>query len=149
LRLESTIGDGDRLKVATIKQTAIVNASPDLVYEAFLDAKKHAAFTGSGATCDPQVGGKFTSWDGYIYGKNLELERGRRIVQEWMTTEWPEGYAPSRLELTFREVEHGAEITMIHSNVPAEQAGDLKQGWVDFYWKTLKKYFKNRTLGKR
>jgi hypothetical protein len=34
------------------------------------------------------------------------------------------------------------EILMVHSNVPVEQSADYKQGWVDFYWKPLKKYFK-------
>jgi hypothetical protein len=31
---------------------------------------------------------------------------------------------------------------MVQSNVPADQVEDLKQGWVDFYWKPLKEYFR-------
>jgi len=130
------------MEVTTIRQKIVVQASPDDVYEAFIDAKKHSAFTGSKATCDPNVGGKFTAWDGYISGKNLELEKGKRIVQEWMTTEWPPDYPPSRLELTFKKIKEGTEILMVHSNVPAEQADGYKQGWTDFYWKPLKEYFK-------
>jgi len=129
------------MKVSTIRQKTLIPTTPDEVYEAFLDAKKHSAFTGSKATCDPKVGGKFSAWDGYISGKNLELEKGKRIVQEWVTTEWPEGYPPSRLELTFRKTPKGTEISMAHSGVPTEQAADVKQGWVDFYWKPLKEYF--------
>jgi len=79
---------------------------------------------------------------GYISGKNLELEKGKRIVQEWITTEWPPGYLPSRLELTFNKIKEGTEILMVHSNVPVEQLAEYKQGWTDFYWKPLKKYFK-------
>jgi hypothetical protein len=30
---------------------------------------------------------------------------------------------------------------MIHSNVPPEQADDLAEGWVEFYWKPLEEYF--------
>lgn len=37
----------------------------------------NTAFTGSKATCDAGVGGEFTAWDGYISGKNLELEKGK------------------------------------------------------------------------
>lgn len=77
-------------KVTTIRQKIIIPAAPNAVYEAFMDAKKHSAFTGSKATSDARAGGKFTAWDGYISGKNLELEKGKRIVQEWKTTEWPE-----------------------------------------------------------
>ena len=132
------------MEVTIIKQKTIVLASPDEVYEVFMDAKKHSAVTGSKATCDPKVGGKFTAWDGYISGKNLELEKGKKIVQEWITTEWPPGYPPSRLELTFKKVKGGTEISMVHSNVPAKQAEDYEQGWIDFYWEPLKEYFKKR-----
>jgi activator of HSP90 ATPase len=131
-----------KMKVTTIKQNAVIPATPDEVYEAFMDAKKHSAFTGSKATCNPKIGGKFTAWDGYISGKNLELEKGKKIVQEWITTEWPKGYPPSRFELTFKKVKDGTEISMVYSDVPAEQADDIEQGWIDFYWKPLKEYFK-------
>lgn len=131
------------MKVKTIKQKVFVSATPDEVYDAFVDEKKHSAFTGSKATCDPRVGGEFTAWDGYISGKNLELEKAKRIVQEWVTTEWPEKYPPSKLELTFKKVKGGTEISMIHSEVPTEQADDVAQGWIDFYWEPLKEYFKN------
>jgi activator of HSP90 ATPase len=129
------------MKVTTIKQKVIIPATPEEVYDAFTDASKHSAFTGSKATSDAKVGGKFTAWDGYISGKNLELEKPKKIVQEWKTTEWPEGYPPSRFELTLKKTKDGTEISMIHSNVPAEQADDIKQGWIDFYWNPLKKYF--------
>jgi activator of HSP90 ATPase len=130
------------MKKTTIRQKVIVPAKPMEVYEAFVDAKKHSAFTGSKATGEGRVGAKFTAWDGYISGKFLELNEGRKIVQEWVTTEWPEGYPPSRFELTFQEVKGGTEISMVHSDVPEEQAEELKQGWKEFYWKPLKDYFK-------
>jgi uncharacterized protein YndB with AHSA1/START domain len=129
-------------KTETIRQKVLIPAAPAEVYEAFMDAKKHSKFTGSKATSDPKVGGKFTAWDGYISGKNLELQPGKRIVQEWQSTDFPEGQPPSRLELTFKKAAAGTEITMIHSGVPADQAADTKQGWTDYYWDPLKKYFK-------
>lgn len=129
-------------KVTTVRQKVTVPATPEQVYEAFMDAKKHTAFTGSKATSNRKVGGKFTAWDGYISGKNLELERGKRIVQEWISTDFPEGHAPSRLELTLTKTKTGTEISMVQSNVPAEQAEDIAEGWHEFYWEPLKKYFK-------
>jgi activator of HSP90 ATPase len=128
-------------KVTTIRQKTFVPATPDEVYDAFMDAKKHSAFTGSKATSDPKVGGEFTAWEGYISGKNIELERGKKILQEWSTTDWPDASPPSKLELTFKKTKGGTEILMIHSNVPPEQADDLAEGWVEFYWKPLEEYF--------
>jgi activator of HSP90 ATPase len=137
-----------KLKTKTITQKVVIPASPEEVYDAFIDAKEHSAFTGSKATCDPRVGGGFTAWDGYITGKSLELERGKRIVQEWSTSEWPDGYPPSKLEFTFRKVRDGTELTMVHSDVPEEQAEEYRQGWIDNYWEPLKAYFQKRKRSK-
>jgi uncharacterized protein YndB with AHSA1/START domain len=120
----------------------VIPAPPALVYEAFVSAKKHAAFTGSPATSEERVGGKFSAWDGYISGRYLELEPGKRIVAEWQTTEWPEGYPPSRLELVFTPQGKGTEINMSHTAVPAEQKESYARGWEDFYWEPLRQYFK-------
>jgi len=128
-------------KTTTTKQTEFIPATPDEVYDAFIDADRHTEFTGSKATCDPKVGGKFTAWDGYISGENLELEKGKRIVQEWKTTEWPSGYPPSVLEFSFKKKGDGTELTMVHSNVPDSQAESYRQGWIDAYWKA---YFEKR-----
>ncbi|MFB3889978.1 MAG: SRPBCC domain-containing protein [Candidatus Bathyarchaeia archaeon] len=130
-----------KTETTALKQTIVVPASPEEVYEAFVDPKKHCAFTGSKATGRPKTGGKFTAWDGYIFGKFLELEPGKRLVQEWQTTDWPPGYPPSRFELTFKQVPEGTEVTMVHSNIPKEQEEELAEGWEEFYWKPLREYF--------
>ena len=131
-----------KTETTTIKQKITIPATPEKVYEAYINPKKHSEFTGSKATGKPKVGSKFTAWDGYIQGRNLELEKGKRIVQEWTTTDWPENYPPSKLELTFQQTAQGTEILMIHSNVPVEQEEELAEGWTEFYWKPMKKYFK-------
>jgi uncharacterized protein YndB with AHSA1/START domain len=129
------------VKFRTIEQTVIIDASPMDVYEAYVDPKKHAAFTGQDATGTPKVGGKFTAGDGYISGEFTELVKGRKIVHWWTTTEWPDGYPPSRMELRLRPKGKKTELTMIHSKVPAEQADSYAEGWQEFYWEPLKRYF--------
>jgi hypothetical protein len=66
------------LKFGIIEQKVFFRASPDDVYDALLDPKKHADLTGSPATTSDKKGAKFTAWDGYVSGKNLELVKGRR-----------------------------------------------------------------------
>jgi uncharacterized protein YndB with AHSA1/START domain len=134
-----------KTQVTTIKQKVVIPASPKEVYEAYVDPKKHGKFTGSKATGKAVVGGKYTAWDGYIFGKYLELDIGKRVVQEWTTTDWVEGYGPSKLELTFNAVPEGTELVMVHSDVPKEQADETAQGWVEWYWNPLKEYFRNKT----
>lgn len=129
------------MKFSTIKQTALIDASPLEVYEAYVNPKIHAAFTGQAAKGAPRVGGRFTAGDGYIRAKHLELEKGKRILQEWETTEWPEGYPPSLLELTLRAKGKKTELTMVHSKVPHEQADYYAEGWKEYYWQPLKDHF--------
>ena len=132
-----------KLDVITITQKFIIpKVSPQQVFEAYVDPKKHTEFTGSKATGKPLVGGKFTAWDKYIFGKYIELETGKRVVQEWSSTDFPKNYPPSKLELTFREAPKGTEITMVQSYVPNELSEEIADGWTEFYWDPLKKFFK-------
>jgi activator of HSP90 ATPase len=135
-----------RFTVKTIKitQKEIIPATPMEVYEAYIDEEKQTEFTGSKATSDPRVGGEFTAWDGYITGKYIELKPGKKIVQEWRSSDFPEGASPSLFEISLKDVKGGTELTMIHSGVPEEAAEDISKGWKDCYWEPMKKYFKAR-----
>jgi uncharacterized protein YndB with AHSA1/START domain len=129
------------LRFGEIRQTVLIDGTPAEVYEVYVDPKKHAAFTGNGATGTPGVGRTFTAGDGYITGKYLVLERGKKILHEWTTTEWPEGYPPSLLELRLKAKGKKTELTMVHTKVPREQVEYYAEGWRKHYWVPLKKYF--------
>ena len=139
-----------KIRTATIRQRVAILAPPDAVYQALTNARQHAAFTDAEAMGPARVGARFTAWDGYIHGKHLMLEKPRRIVQEWSTTEWPSSAAPSRLEIRLEPKGRGTLLVMIHSGVPAAQAASLRQGWKDYYWSPLKAWFagKGRALAK-
>jgi uncharacterized protein YndB with AHSA1/START domain len=132
------------IKIGTIKQKVVIAATPDEVYNAYMDAKIHSKFTGGKATIVPKVGGRITAWDNYITGKNLELVKGKRIVQEWRTTEWPDGYPPSILTITLKKVGNKTELTMVHSKVPKVGMKSYADGWKEYYWNPLKEYFESR-----
>ncbi len=126
----------------TIHQRQFISATPEEIYDAYLDEQKHAQFTGAVASCQRFVGGMFSAWNGYITAKNVALENGRRIVQEWQTSEWPDGYGPSLLEFTFQRKKNGTEVRIRQSNVPREQARYYQKGWTDFYWNPMKRFFR-------
>jgi activator of HSP90 ATPase len=128
-------------QTTTIRQSAMIPATPVEVYDAFVTARKHAAFTGAAARSANKVGGKFTAWDDYISGRYLELVAGRKIVEEWRTNDWPADYEPSLIEFTFARVDKNTRITMVQTKVPAAQAVNYRQGWKDYYWTPLKAYF--------
>ncbi len=81
--------------------SATLSATPETLYSAWLDSAKHSAMTGAAAEVSDKVGGTFTAWDGYISGKNIELEPGKRIVQAWRTVEFSDDEPDSQLEIFF------------------------------------------------
>ena len=119
----------------------ILPASQEEIYKAWLSTEGHTTLTGSPAQVDGRAGGKFSAWDGYIFGQTLELESPRRIVQAWRTSEFPEDAPDSRLEVVLEAVQGGTKLTLIHSDMPEEQVEDYRQGWEDFYFKPMREYF--------
>lgn len=111
------------------------------IYEAWLDSTEHTAFTGSGATIEPRVGGRHTAWDGYITGEILELEPGRRIVKSWRADDFPEGAEPSRLEVLLEPVDGGTLLSIFHTELPEGHGARFEEGWRDYYLKTMTDYF--------
>jgi len=125
----------------------VIPAGPEEIYDAWLDSASHTAMTGSKATASARAGAEFTAWDGYIWGKNLVLEPGRRIVQSWRTTEFTEDQQDSQIEVTFVAVRAGTKVTLRHTNVPDEQTGYENGGWQDNYFEPMKRYFSSRGRG--
>lgn len=70
------------------------------------------------------------------------IEQGKRVIQELKLTDFPEDSPLSQLELTSCDVPKGTEIKMLHSNVSKDQEDETADGWTEFYWEPLKKYFK-------
>ena len=120
----------------------IIPAKPAEIYEAWLSTEGHTAMTGSPAKVDGNVGGKFSAWEGYIFGTTLELTLNQRIVQTWRTSEFRNDAPDSHLEILLEEVVEGTKVTLIHHDMPEDQVDSYRQGWEDFYFKPMKEYFK-------
>lgn len=118
----------------------VLPVSPKVVYSAWLNSEKHSQMTGSPATVSSIVGERFEAWDGYIQGKNLELEAPKRILQSWRTTEFEETDNDSVLEITFEEVGLGTRVTIRHSDLPTHGM-QYQQGWIDAYFSPMKEYY--------
>lgn len=121
--------------------TEVITAKPAEIYQAWLSSAGHTAMTGSPAVVDGKVGGEFSAWDGYIFGKTLELTPHGQIVQSWRTSEFPDDAPDSQVEVNLEEVSGGTRITLKHSNMPVSQVDSYRQGWEDYYFKPMKEYF--------
>ncbi len=125
------------MEIKNIRQSVTFKASPHAVYEALMDSKKHAQFTGGKASISRKAGGKFTAFDGYAEGTNLELVPDEKIVQSWRASDWPAGHY-SKATFSLKATNGGTRLAFTQSGVPAEQYGDIAQGWKDYYWVPMK-----------
>ncbi len=127
----------------TIEVAAEFKVDPKRLYEAWLDGKQHSALTGGAvASVENWVGGQHTAWDGYIWGRILELEPYRRIVQSWRTSEFPVGSQDSRLEVILEPTADGTRLMLRHSNIPDGQGEMYREGWETNYFTPMRAYFK-------
>ncbi len=121
--------------------STVLPAAPDQIFEAWLSSEGHSQMTGSQAEVEGGSGRTFKAWDGYIWGKTLETEPNRRIIQAWRTSEFPEDSPDSRVEILLEEVMDGTKITLTHTEIPDGQGEGYKQGWEDFYFTPMRSYF--------
>jgi uncharacterized protein YndB with AHSA1/START domain len=126
----------ESIKIVVIIPTDIKN-----VFKFWTDSFLHTSITGSIAKIDAKAGGKFTCWDEYISGSFVEIDRPKKIVQNWRTIEFPEDAPDSVLELNFEKHTKGTKMTLVQTSIPDGQAEDYKQGWVDNYFDLMKEYF--------
>jgi activator of HSP90 ATPase len=124
--------------MAHIHQEVVLPSAPGPIYRALLDSATFAKITGAKATIESYEGGAFTCFDGYIYGRQLELVTDRRIVQAWRTQRWPEGdWSTIRFEL--HAVEGGTKLVFDQHGAPEGDVPSLSAGWHEHYWEPLKK----------
>jgi uncharacterized protein YndB with AHSA1/START domain len=133
-------------KTRTLKQTAVIPASPAAVYEALATSKGHRAFTGEPASISPKVGGRVSAYDGWCLAKNLTLVPGKKIVQGWRAADWPEG-AQSKVTYILKASKTGTTLSFTQTGIPAAHYEDMKGGWPEHYWVRLQAHFSRPAKG--
>lgn len=125
---------------AAIRQSVTLQASPRAVYEALLDSRTHARFTGAPARISRRVGGKWSAFDGGLAGTNLELVPGKKIVQSWWSSDWEKGVL-SRVTFRLAPTKGGTRLTLTHSGVPSKHRASISRGWREYYWGPMRELF--------
>ena len=123
------------------KLKVTLSASCREVYDAWLSSEEHSAMTGGMAHIDPTVGGSFDAWDGYISGKTIELDPGRRIRQTWRTLHFAPDDPDSTIDLLLEPDGDSVLLTLTHSNVPDGQTSYEESGWRQYYFEPMQRRF--------
>ena len=123
-----------------IIMAASLPAPPEKLFDMYLDAASHAAFTGLPVMIEPRAGGAFRAFDGMLSGTILHIEPKRLIVQTWRSANWPATAIDSVLTLSFWPDKDGARIELVHVNVADEDFAGVSQGWEKYYWTPWRAY---------
>jgi activator of HSP90 ATPase len=131
------------ISARAIHQEVTIAAAPARIYEALLDSKMFAEFSGAPAAIDRSAGGIFSLFGGVIAGRTIEEVPDARIVQAWRNDKvWPAGlYSMVRFEL--KPSGSGTLMILDQTGFPldAGEAESLASGWYEHYWTPLRKYF--------
>jgi uncharacterized protein YndB with AHSA1/START domain len=123
--------------------TTVIPATPQQIYDAWLDSRGHSEMTGSTAEMSDEPGADVSAWGGYIRGRNLELVPAERIVQSWRTSKFTDEHDDSVITVLLEETGDGTLLTLIHSNVPDGQTSYEQGGWQRSYFEPMTAYFAN------
>jgi len=119
----------------TVKQTYIIKVPVEKVWTALVNPKEIDDWGAGPAEMDDKVGTEFKLWGGDIWGKNLEVEPQRRLVQEWYSGDWPE---PSKATFLLKSDGDKTTVELLHENIPDDEAKEIADGWKNYYLGPMK-----------
>ena len=126
--------------IPAVRLQRTLNASPERVFDAWLDSAALTKFMRPGPTMkcdvvnDPRVGGKFLITmmdDNSVHphtGEYLEIDRPRKLVFTWYSKSTR--MASSTVTIELEPVAGGrTELTLTHVGLPEDQINGHNGGW--------------------
>jgi activator of HSP90 ATPase len=129
-------------RVSSVKLTLTekLSTDPNQLYIALTDEKLIAAYTRADVRVDVRVGGTFSLMNGKITGTFVELEEGKKIVEDWRFSEWPQDTV-SRVTLEIKPSEVGCNLHLKQTGVPDNELERTKLGWKNHIFGPMKAFF--------
>jgi len=124
--------------MSQIDQVYKIMASPTQVWQALTSPDEIESWGGGPAEMDDQVGTEFKLWGGDIFGKNIEVEPEKLLVQEWYGGKnWKK---PSIVEFKLSFDGEMTKVELSHNDLPEAEIANIAAGWEDFYMGPLKEH---------
>ncbi|MCI0401366.1 MAG: SRPBCC domain-containing protein [Gammaproteobacteria bacterium] len=123
-----------------IRQTVVLPAPADTLFDMYLDPKAHEAITGAPVVIGDKRGVEFRAFHGALTGTILAVIKPRLIVQSWRSTAFTSEDPDSTLILSFTQEGDGGRIDLVHLDVPDHDIEGVTQGWEKYYWEPWRKY---------
>jgi activator of HSP90 ATPase len=129
-----------------VQKVVFKNTTPKILYDLYMDAKKHSMVTGGPALINDKVGSEYSAHGGYIKGKNIHLEKNKMIVQTWRASGWKNEDADSVFIVNLEQKGKDVVLHATHSNLPDKHAVNIDKGWHDHYWKLWKQHLAGKSI---
>jgi activator of HSP90 ATPase len=127
-----------------IRQTVVMLASPEALFEMYLDPASHQAITGAPVVIGGAKGALFEAFNGSLSGKIIDIVRPSLIVQFWRSTEFKETDPDSILILSFAPEGDQGRIDLIQLDVPDHDFEGVTKGWEQYYWGPWRAYLEGK-----
>ncbi|MDP2924846.1 MAG: SRPBCC domain-containing protein [Nanoarchaeota archaeon] len=124
----------------TLNHTVHFNAKPEDIYEYLMNARKFANITGGKASNPGKISGKFSYYDEYIQGSNVELSPGKKIVWKWTCADFPNNHTTTVTIIFKKKGDKQTELDFTQDNIPDDFYDDIAVAWKEFYWEPIKDY---------
>jgi activator of HSP90 ATPase len=126
----------------SLKQTYKIHAPILEVWKALVDPKYIRAWGAGPLSMSEEIGEKFELWGGEIWGKNIEVESQKKLVQEWYSGDkWEK---PSIVSFELFKDDSGTRLDLTHKNIPDAEFEEVDNGWKIYYLGPIKKYLEKK-----
>ena len=125
----------------SISQTHYFPTSAADIYTILTDERRHSSFTGDLVHITDSEDEHFTFNDGLVSGKNMVLERGKKIIWSFQYHKpgWPEEHFSEVVINLSDTAANECRLELSHTAIPESFAGELDQYWKK-NWESLTYY---------
>jgi uncharacterized protein YndB with AHSA1/START domain len=112
-------------------------ASPEEVFLALTNPAVIRLWSGDEAEMSTEPGSEFSLFEDSISGKNIEFEKGKKIVQEWYFDQ----ETPSIVTIKLHADKNGTSVELRHTNIPDDDYENIIDGWNTIYFPALAEFY--------
>ena len=129
----------------TIYKSVVLPVTAAELFDMYMSAETHAAFTGAPVKISDEAGSEFEAFGGLLKGTTLQVVKPFLIVQSWRSVNFADEDPDSTLIISFTEEEEGeGRIDLVHLDVPEHDYQDVTEGWEKYYWTPWRAYLQSR-----
>lgn len=128
----------------TICKTIVLPATPQDLYEMYMDPEVHAEITGAPAKISEESNSPFEAFGGLLYGKTVQVVKHRLIVQSWRSVNFARNDPDSTLVISFTPEDEDGRIDLVHLDVPDSDFQGVSGGWESRYFAPWLTYLQSR-----